>query len=90
MRRVEVTQNILDPTQFLQDMTDPVFAAEWWARFERGFRQLLEAKSGRVVWVTGWEWSVELVSGPSDPARQIVGSCWARPPTKAEAAYERD
>jgi hypothetical protein len=79
MRHVSFTQNILDPTQFLQDMADPVFAADWWARFERGFRQLLAVKAERVVWVTGWEWSVEPVSVPSDPARQIVGSCWARP-----------
>jgi hypothetical protein len=80
MRQVEVFQNILDPARWLDDMTDPEFAADWWARFERGFRQMLEAKAGRVVWVTGWEWSVEPVSVPSDPARQIVGSCWARPP----------
>jgi hypothetical protein len=80
MRRVSFTQNILDPDQFLQDMADPEFAADWWARFERGFRQMLEAKRAVAVWVTEWEWSVEPVSRPSGPARQIVGSCWARPP----------
>jgi hypothetical protein len=80
MRRVYITQNILDPDQFLTDMTDPEFAADWWERFERGFRQMLAAKRAVAVWLTPWEWSVEPLPPPSGPARQIVGSCWARPP----------
>jgi hypothetical protein len=78
MRRVYVFWNILDPDRFLQDLTDPEFAADWWERFDRGFRQLVEAK--QAVLLTPWEWSVEPVSVPADPARQIVGTCWARPP----------
>jgi hypothetical protein len=84
MRRVSVFQNILDPTRFLDDMTDPEFAADWWAKFENGVRQWVEMKG--AVLVTEWEWSVEPVSVPANPGRRIVGSCWARPGTQEAAS----